>query len=488
MADNVVLNPGAAGSTIATDDIGGIQYQRVKATWGPDGTATDVDTGASALPIKDGGNSITVDGTVGVSGTVTVDGSGVTQPVSGTVAVTGTVTANAGTNLNTSLLALESGGNLATIASLARAEDSAHSSGHSGVMALAVRESTATDLSVNNANGDYEPLQVDANGALWTHETSTVTVAVSSNPSTSASGSIANNADAVTSTTPQGYSTVSISLLGTWVGTISFQYSIDGSNYNAYPFHNGTGAVTSSTANGVFVATSTAAARMRVTATAWTSGTATVAINFDSASSSVLNYPLPTGANAIGKLAANTGITIGAVEIAAAQTLAALTGSSIAHASADSGNPHKIGMRAKSSLTAITLASADNRSDLFCDIDGVAIYKNGAPSGNLQSERISNTDGASTAFSTFGAAANLRNFITAVTIHNSHSTTNGYVDLRDGTGGSIIWTFPAPATGGVTHNFDPPLRQPTANTALAYDVSAAISTIYISINGYQSKA
>ena len=38
-----------------------------------------------------------------------VDGSGVTQPVSGTV------TANAGTNLNTSALALESGGNLAGI-------------------------------------------------------------------------------------------------------------------------------------------------------------------------------------------------------------------------------------------------------------------------------------------------------------------------------------------------------------------------------------
>src|SRR5450755_1763842 len=39
-----------------------------------------------------------------------VDGSAVTQPVSGTV------TANAGTNLNTSLIALETGGNLATLA------------------------------------------------------------------------------------------------------------------------------------------------------------------------------------------------------------------------------------------------------------------------------------------------------------------------------------------------------------------------------------
>jgi hypothetical protein len=51
---------------------------------------------------------------------IKVDGSGVTQPVSGTFwqatqPVSGTITANAGTNLNTSLLALESGGHLANI-------------------------------------------------------------------------------------------------------------------------------------------------------------------------------------------------------------------------------------------------------------------------------------------------------------------------------------------------------------------------------------
>lgn len=46
----------------------------------------------SLLPVWDGGGTLTVDGAVsvtGISGTVTVDGSGVTQPVSGTVAVSG---------------------------------------------------------------------------------------------------------------------------------------------------------------------------------------------------------------------------------------------------------------------------------------------------------------------------------------------------------------------------------------------------------------
>lgn len=50
---------------------------------------------------------------------------------------------------------------------LGKAEDAAHTTGDTGVMMLGVRESTATDLSAGNTNGDYEPLQVDANGALW---------------------------------------------------------------------------------------------------------------------------------------------------------------------------------------------------------------------------------------------------------------------------------------------------------------------------------
>lgn len=38
MADNVILNPGSAGSTIAADDIGGVHFQRNKLIFGPDGT------------------------------------------------------------------------------------------------------------------------------------------------------------------------------------------------------------------------------------------------------------------------------------------------------------------------------------------------------------------------------------------------------------------------------------------------------------------
>jgi len=107
-----------------------------------------INTTANPVPITDGGSSITVDGVItanlgfinGIATDVSiisilnkipnnlsvVDGklqveTGITQPLTNTqlrasaINISGTVTANAGTNLNTSALALESGGNLASI-------------------------------------------------------------------------------------------------------------------------------------------------------------------------------------------------------------------------------------------------------------------------------------------------------------------------------------------------------------------------------------
>lgn len=63
---------------------------------------------------------------------------------------------------------------------LGKAEDAAHTTGDTGVMVLAVRESTPADLSAGNTNGDYEPLQVDANGALWTSLATALSQAIDS--------------------------------------------------------------------------------------------------------------------------------------------------------------------------------------------------------------------------------------------------------------------------------------------------------------------
>jgi hypothetical protein len=48
MADNIAVTPGA-GTTVATDDVGGVQYQRIKVSVGVDGVAADMTSGAGAV-------------------------------------------------------------------------------------------------------------------------------------------------------------------------------------------------------------------------------------------------------------------------------------------------------------------------------------------------------------------------------------------------------------------------------------------------------
>lgn len=134
MADNTTLNPGSGGDVIASDDIAGVKYQRVKISVGADGAAAD--------------NSATAPVHVRLSnGSASVD----TLPVS-----------NAGTFATqidgAALTALQ------LIDNIVLAEDAAHSTGDAGVQALAVRNDS--DASLAGTTGDYTPLQVDANGYL----------------------------------------------------------------------------------------------------------------------------------------------------------------------------------------------------------------------------------------------------------------------------------------------------------------------------------
>lgn len=78
------------------------------------------------------------------------------------------------------------------------------------------------------------------------------------------------------------------------------------------------------------------------------------------------------------------------------------------------------------------------------------------------------TGTTTTAVTGMGApGAGLKNHITSVICGNSHATIGTFVDLQDGSGGTIFGTFPAaPAYGGVAIGLPFELVQPTANTAL----------------------
>ena len=158
----------------------------------------------------------------------------------------------------------------------------------------------------------------------------------------------------------------------------------------------------------------------------------------------------------------------------------------IAHDGVDSGKPIKIGGRAASTLSDDTMVANADRSDFVTDVDGTQIVRLNFPLADLLTERTTNTDGASTASGVFTATASTRSVVTAISVYNS-SATPGYIDFRDGTAGSVLWTMALPAGGGAVLSDPTGMFRTSANTALAYDVSAALSTVYISVSGFKSK-
>jgi hypothetical protein len=116
MADNLGYTEGA-GSEVATDDVGGIQYQRIKLTLGADGVNDGDVSSSNPMPVAAYGELIqaieamrmaihTLTRTIGLAqvnpltGRMLVDPSGVTSPVSGTVSANQSGTWNI-TNLAT---------------------------------------------------------------------------------------------------------------------------------------------------------------------------------------------------------------------------------------------------------------------------------------------------------------------------------------------------------------------------------------------------
>ena len=100
-------------------------------------------------------------------------------------------------------IANDSTGNLATIgtsitpgtsaAHLGKAEDGAHTTGDTGVMLLGVRAASPTDRSAGPTDGDYEPLGINAAGAVWTTPTPTTAGGLTTHYLTSAASTNSTN-------------------------------------------------------------------------------------------------------------------------------------------------------------------------------------------------------------------------------------------------------------------------------------------------------
>lgn len=207
MADNVTLNPGVGGAVAATDDVGGVHYQKVKLDVGGDGLSVPV-TGAlpvsaDALPLP-----------TGAASEVTLAALNAKVTAVNTGAVVGTVTANAGTNLNTSALALEAGGNLADIKTAVQMLDNciAGSEAQVDVVSSALPTGAATEVTLSALNTKVTAVNTGA-----------VTVAASALPTGAATEATLSALNGKVTAVNTGAVTVAASALPTGASTAALQ-------------------------------------------------------------------------------------------------------------------------------------------------------------------------------------------------------------------------------------------------------------------------
>jgi hypothetical protein len=301
MADNTPLNPGTGGDVIASDDIGGVKYQRNKLIHGADGVNDgDVST-SNPLPVTLGltdtqlrANPVPVSGAFfQATQPVSFTWQGLTDaqlrasavPVSFTWAgLTNAELRAAAVPVSASALPLPAGAateaSLAAVASTVRAEDSPHTSGDAGVHILGIRSDT--DASTAGSDGDYTSLKCDEAGRLKVAVQPAGYPLVTGNI-TSASSTVPTNVGRV--------SNVMVYVAGTF-GGVNFTFegslnSTNGTDGNWFGIQAvRSNANTIETASGVLGAAPAYGWELsvnglnwfRVRATAWTSGTASIQI------------------------------------------------------------------------------------------------------------------------------------------------------------------------------------------------------------------
>lgn len=480
MADNIQLNTNTtSGQVIKTDDDGTAHWQYVKMSYGADGSQTRV-TASNGLPVSILAGSASI-GTLGANSGVDIGDVDVISVTPGTGA-----------------------------SNLGKAEDSAHTTGDVGVMGLGVRKDTATSLA--GADGDYTPAIFDSSGRLHVNVGNSVTV--------SNSGTFVVQEDGAALTALQVIDNIvnvddSSFTAGSGSGVPMMGFatsdSVDSGDIGAIAMDTSRNLKVSIEVDNAGIGGGTQYA-VDTALGATPTGTLSIGIRDDA-----LSTLTPVEGDAVGLrvdangalwMVHNGDVTIsdggnvisvddggstlsiddggGSITIDGTVTSSNTTGN-VAHDSADSGNPVKIGAKVETSPKGVTLAADGDRTDLYADSDGLQIVKVGTTGADHVDERVSDTAGTSTAFTNFSAVASTYNYVTAYSIANT-SATDGYVDFRDGTGGSVLWTVPIPGNGGANlSNGGSPLFKTSANTALAYDVSAALTTVYISAAGYQSK-
>lgn len=339
---------------------------------------------------------------------------------------------------------------------LGKAEDAAALNGDTGVSILAVRQDTlGTPLA--GTTGDYIPLITDANGFL-----------VTGPDGLAVSGSVTSAAVLFTQDM-LGYESISVQVTSAGTTcTLVYEFSEDQTTWTAAELTvpgaiaAGSTVASSSTAVGLFQF-ARLSRYFRVRCSVYGSGTVTV-------SGSLSKAPINRMVSA---RVLNSGFTSTGV---------------VAHDTAISGNPVRIGARGLSASYA-TVATGDT-TDLITTLDGRLIINPLAIPENTWNYAaatggISNT---TTAVTVQAAHATLRNYITGIDISRDTLGAATEFVIRDGAGGTVLWRMKLGTTvitEGFSKTFSPPLRGTAATlTEIATLTASVTGGVFANLQGF----
>ncbi len=408
--------------------------------------------------------------------------------------------------------------NTNTLAQIARDEDSAHVSQDYGVPMLAVRRDTAAVGS--GTDGDYSTVNVDGSGRVWAHDpvaeallteavghldnlaggfvpAYTEDAAAPANPTggvlmmvrddglvggvTSANGDViaarANN---------RGEQYVRDSDLGAYASLISISLAVmddwDESDRAKVNIIAGQAGVTAG-------AGTVAANTPRVTLAS--DDPAVVALQLLDNAVSGAGFNVTQLGGAAVPLGGGTEATALRVTIASDSTgvlsvddnggsLTVDATGNVAHDAADSGNPVKVGHKAKAfdGTPPGTAAAEDDRVDSVADLYGRQYVETTHP--NFWDASVDYASAQTNASIKAAPGAGLRLYITDVIISNG--ATAGNITLLDGSGGTVKFEVYPGVNGGAAHSFRTPLRL-SDNTALVI-TSTTVTTHSVTVSGY----
>lgn len=252
------------------------------------------------------------------------------------------------------------------------------------------------------------------------------------------------------------FTAVGVQLTGTWVATIEFEGTLNGSTWVAIGAQSagaGNGEISSTTSNGVYFIVAVGLNKVRVRASSFTSG------------SVIVDFRGGIGGS-----------------FASWHRLCDISTGQGAHDAAISGNPVRAGARGRTSD--VTAVANDDTADLVTDTVGKLITLPYAIPENFLSGVTAGITGTSNTSVIAAQGAGVRIYVTQLLVTNAHNTVNTVVEIKDNT--TVIYRgFAAKGGGGFSLTFPVPLRL-AANVALQAANITTGSETYVSASGYKA--